>query len=188
MASSARASHDDQVGLDWTTSRAALSSRSPRWTTCRSSSSRVHSTKLISITISGRAQCTRDSTSGDPKRLPRVAAPRAASCRPQAAEGAAIPVQARRLTSRCRRALHRSAFRPACGSRGAKPRSGAGCPPGRQPTTTNSSRFGHFVFSHDRRSGSYRPLMRLETMPSSPRSQASRRRPGHGRSGDHLYC
>jgi hypothetical protein len=43
-----------------------------------------------------------------------------------------------------------------------------------QPTTTNSSRFRHFVFSHVRRSGSYRPLMRFETMLSRPFSQAKR--------------
>ncbi len=34
------------------------------------------------------------------------------------------------------------------------------------------------VFSQDRRSGSYRPLMRFETMPSRPRSDASRWKAG----------
>src|ERR1700722_9722772 len=42
-----------------------------------------------------------------------------------------------------------------------------------QPTTTNSSRFRHLILSQERRSDSYRPSTRFETIPSRPCSQAS---------------
>ena len=53
------------------TSRAGLSSRNPSYTTWRNSLSSVQIRNLTSATSSGRTQCIRLRTKGDPKRLPR---------------------------------------------------------------------------------------------------------------------
>jgi hypothetical protein len=100
---------------------------------------------------------------------------RAASCLPRAVAASATASPALGGLSRSRLAPRRSTFRQAFSSPSAMSPAYGGCLLDRSnPTTTNSSRLRHFVFSQVLRPGSYGPLTRFETMPSSPCSQASR--------------